>query len=253
MQESHPIAGASGEHAGRGSSGRRERKKDAVRQALRVAALRLVAERGLASVTVEEITDAADVSVRTFFNYFSCKEDALIGPSRELGERIAEAVAGLAPAEAPLQSLHAMAARFAASVESSPERRADWVARMQLVRDYPAELLPRQLAAFADLEAAVAGGIAARLGLDVEVDIYPSLLCAVAMTAMRIAFTHWRDGESETPLSELVDQAFDLLATGLGESRSRPRSVPVGSPRAESREGGAERSRPRSPAVAGGL
>ncbi|MEU1812545.1 TetR family transcriptional regulator [Micromonospora aurantiaca (nom. illeg.)] len=41
--------------------------------------MRLVAGRGLDQVTVEEISEAADVSARTFFNYFPGKDEALLG------------------------------------------------------------------------------------------------------------------------------------------------------------------------------
>ena len=57
----------------------RERKKQQTRQAIHDAALTRVTEQGLDGVTVEQICADADVSPRTFFNYFSSKAHAAIG------------------------------------------------------------------------------------------------------------------------------------------------------------------------------
>lgn len=57
----------------------RERKKQQTRQALHDAALTLVSAHGLDGVTVEQICADADVSPRTFFNYFTSKAHAALG------------------------------------------------------------------------------------------------------------------------------------------------------------------------------
>src|ERR1700727_2794888 len=77
----------------------RERKKLATRRELRRAPLRMIADRGYSNVTVEEIAEAANVSPRTFFNYFPTKEAALFGADPELAEATPDVVVHQAPGE----------------------------------------------------------------------------------------------------------------------------------------------------------
>ncbi|WBB60276.1 helix-turn-helix domain containing protein [Streptomyces sp. WMMC500] len=86
--------------------GLRERKKQATREALRAAALRLAVERGPDRVRVEDIAEAAGVSPRTYNNYFASREQAIVSAvtadrearvaaavaARPAGERLADAV-----------------------------------------------------------------------------------------------------------------------------------------------------------------
>jgi AcrR family transcriptional regulator len=58
--------------------GRRERRAAETREKLFRCALGLFAERGFASVTVEDITEGADVGKGTFFNYFPSKEHLMV-------------------------------------------------------------------------------------------------------------------------------------------------------------------------------
>jgi AcrR family transcriptional regulator len=72
----------------------RERKKQATREALRVAALHLALERGPENVRVDDIAEAAGVSPRTYNNYFSSREQAIVAAvTAERESRVAAAVA----------------------------------------------------------------------------------------------------------------------------------------------------------------
>ena len=57
--------------------GRRERRAAETRIRLFRCALQLIAARGFPNVTVEDITETADVGKGTFFNYFESKEHVL--------------------------------------------------------------------------------------------------------------------------------------------------------------------------------
>ncbi|MGH9090177.1 MAG: TetR/AcrR family transcriptional regulator [Acidimicrobiales bacterium] len=79
-------------------SGLRERKKLATHKALREAALRLALERGPDNVRVDDIADAAGVSPRTYNNYFSSREEAIVAAvTAERDARVAAAVAARSP------------------------------------------------------------------------------------------------------------------------------------------------------------
>ncbi|PWJ53770.1 transcriptional regulator, TetR family [Quadrisphaera granulorum] len=100
-------------------SGRRERKKVETRDALRDAARRLFAEQGVAATSIEQITEAADVSQRTFFRYFESKYDLLLPDLTALFDELEAALAERPRDEHPLTAyeaaLIAVMARQAAS------------------------------------------------------------------------------------------------------------------------------------------
>jgi AcrR family transcriptional regulator len=79
MSKSHTRAGALRSHdlPHLKGMGRRERKAAETRLRLFRCALQLFAERGFPNVTIEHITEAADVGKGTFFNYFKTKEHVL--------------------------------------------------------------------------------------------------------------------------------------------------------------------------------
>jgi AcrR family transcriptional regulator len=226
--------------------GRRERKKLATHQALRWAALRLVAERGLHKVTVEDIAEAADVSVRTFYDHFPSKEDSVVGFDPDSVDWLREALAARPGDEPPLVAIRAVLGELVAPVV---DRSEEWLLRMEVVGADPS-LLPRMLASFATYERAVVEVIAARTGTDPDRDLYPVLTATVAMGAFRAAMAFWRNSNGALPLPELLDVVFAQVKAGLpagaaagrGGGRRRGSSTHVDAPQPARSTAGARTS-----------
>lgn len=191
--------------------GRRDRKKLETRAALEHAALTLVAERGLAAVTVEDIAEAVDVSSRTFFNYFPSKEDALIGSGKASAAELCQMLDAV-PARVPvLEALRLMAR---AEAERVQEQREQWLLRLKVFEQNPS-LLPRLVASGSETERAVMVAVARRAGVTPCTSGYPELATAAALAAFRVAMLRWSAAHGRTSLAGLVDEGFDQLAAGL--------------------------------------
>jgi AcrR family transcriptional regulator len=87
------------------SAGLRDRKKSETRQALRDAAHRLFAEKGFSKTTIDDITEAADVSRRTFFRYYDSKDDLLSADVTDLMPVIIAALRARPADEPPLTAI----------------------------------------------------------------------------------------------------------------------------------------------------
>src|SRR6202034_513095 len=68
---------------------RRDRQRKQPRLDLALAAFELAKAEGLANVRVPQIAEAVGVSTRTFNNYFSSKEAAVVWPTTLRGARLA--------------------------------------------------------------------------------------------------------------------------------------------------------------------
>ncbi|HUQ49659.1 MAG TPA: TetR/AcrR family transcriptional regulator [Terriglobales bacterium] len=66
--------------------GRRQRRSEQTRSRLMMSALHLLQQRSFAKITVEEITESADVGKGTFFNYFPSKEHVMVAMIAEFAQ-----------------------------------------------------------------------------------------------------------------------------------------------------------------------
>ncbi|MGK5640195.1 TetR/AcrR family transcriptional regulator [Streptomyces sp. URMC 126] len=113
----------------------RERKKLRTRQALIDTALELFTDRGFDGATLDELCDAVEVSKRTFFRYFTSKEDVAMAPTQDLWAAFLDDLETREPSgELVLELLRA-------SLLAALERMTDagWARRVRLSRRLAAE------------------------------------------------------------------------------------------------------------------
>jgi AcrR family transcriptional regulator len=189
-------------------AGLRERKKLATKQALALAAMQLAVQRGLENVRVEDITDAVNVSRRTFTNYFSCKEEAIASLNTARFTQAVEALRDRPAGEALADSLaEVFGAEHEAATQLGPER----IAQIRMMMTSPA-LQGEALKALVQTEGPLAKAIAERTGADPQSDLRPHVLAAAVMAAVRAATEHWTAGDGATPLPDLIREAVRQVA-----------------------------------------
>ncbi|MFF8912713.1 TetR family transcriptional regulator [Streptomyces sp. NPDC015032] len=188
------------------SVGLRERKKEATRQAVHEATLRLTVEHGFDHVTVEAVADAAGISRRTFSNYFTGKEDALLyGEERQIRELV-RTLRDRPAEETAWEALRASMSQFTERV-APPER--EWALRTRLAMRHPS-LLARQLANHAALERDLAEAVATRRGPR-ENPVRPLVLAAAFLSSLRIAMRMWIEEDLAREPSEVIDEILDEM------------------------------------------
>ncbi|MEO3802331.1 TetR family transcriptional regulator [Nonomuraea sp. B1E8] len=183
--------------------GLRERKKAATRQAVHEAALRLVVEHGLDHVTVESIADAANISRRTFSNYFAGKEDAVLYGEEQRFRTLVRKVRAQPPA---LRAWPALRDATEELYQEMGEPEREWAQRTRLARQHPS-LLARQLANHAALERDLSDALAER-----ESGMPPRVMAAAFLVGLRVAANLWSDEQESRMLIDVMNETLDQIA-----------------------------------------
>jgi AcrR family transcriptional regulator len=199
---------------------RRERKKQETRQALEQAALHLFAERGYEQTTVEDIAEAADVAVRTFFRYFSSKQDVLFGDVvTDRVTRLRSELASRPSTESPIESIIAVMDRLDVVGAEAEEQ---ILPRLELMRHQPS-LTTRYLDLINEMRLEVVKFVAERTGLDPRTDMYPNLVGGACAASWDTSLTLWVSSRGQLSLRDLRHEAFKALSAGLPDQPARSR------------------------------
>jgi AcrR family transcriptional regulator len=211
--------------------GLRERKRIATRRAIQLAAVELASERGFDRVTIDEISHVANVSPRTFFNYFPSKESAIIGELPELPDQasidrfvsagprepILDGISDLLVAAIDVGDLGEGEAEDALrGVESVQQLHT---LRRALLKDNP-ELFALRMASMHKFEDALSGVVQRRLEHDdpaladdqEALHQRARLVTYVAFAGMRHAWSCWADHGGVEPLADRLRSSFAQLS-----------------------------------------
>ncbi|MBS9376462.1 TetR family transcriptional regulator [Rhodococcus sp. B50] len=196
------------------TAGLRERRTEAVRDALTDTALKLFDASSFDTVSVGDIAAAAGMSERTFFRYFQSKDDVVLQYERALDARLVDALANRPAAEPPRVAL------MNAYIETAdtPLRHRDKVRRRGRLLSASPGLRSRAWGERQSRVDAICSVLHQRSGDEMGSDEEWALrILAVAMSAVATeAWTTWVEGSGAGNPADTLRHAFAIAGARWG-------------------------------------
>ncbi len=194
--------------------GLRETKKAATRRSLARAVLRLASVDGIERVTIDAVAAEAGVSVRTFHNYFSGKEDALLYYVSSLLDSVADAIDARPDGESLWDSMRIAMTEIACTSETAEP--SEFVTMFRLLDTEPTLVAHSNRIDLVGTATDRLERSFRRRGED-PTKLYPHLACGAAISAVRTALDFWARRDTTIELREVLDAAFAQAGSGLAQ------------------------------------
>ena len=187
----------------------RERARRAMRTELAMLAQDLFAVEGYEETTIDALVAAAGISRRTFFRYFTSKEDLMLGKYDAWSQMLAEALATRPVDEPVWESLRRA---FDVVVEHFEDatlaERA--LAIEKIIHDNPA-LSAGELERISRVQSDLAELVRTRMGTLAATDPRPTVIAGAALTCVIAAKDVWITTDRGRPFGELLDEAMGAI------------------------------------------
>jgi len=181
----------------------KSRKQDVVRNAIWDAAVDLFAEKGFDETTVEEIAQAAGVSRRTFFRYFSSKNDLMGQGIVDYGTALSEAIRACPRSLSQIEVVHQTVLKVATGAADYPRLR-----KIMHVSETSPTAREAQMSRRAELEDRATEAFAERCRKRSK-DPTARLLAGLTLAMLDVTFRLWLDREQD--ISDTAEQVFQTL------------------------------------------
>ena len=201
-----------------------ERKRRAIRGELSEVALRLLTDRDFDSLTIDQIASAAGISRRTFFRYFTSKEDMVFAFLDQWAVRLAADIVARPADEDPVAAVQNSFRQLTAAYDDRALELVRLVRETPLLREQ--EKINRE-----HLRIAVVNALATRLGVNPENDMRPQILATIAFAPLDAAMFAWFGRRSDEEVGKLLDEALatfvqerDAMCAGLFGRERKPQN-----------------------------
>ena len=191
--------------------GLRDAKRHAIKESLWHAALELFEAQGYDKTTVEEIAEQAGISRRTFFRYFSSKDEIVVFATDAYVDLIVQAIRQSARQGPPVGIVRAAVMCVAEFVVAQPTARRS----MQIVDEH-LEVKAAQLSRLHRIESKVAAEFRRTLGLRDPHHPRATALAATTLMLVDVTLRTWYRDDA-VPLNRIVNaliEAVGSLAAG---------------------------------------
>lgn len=185
--------------------GLRERKKRETKKRLTEKGIALFLAKGIEHTTLDEIAAAAGISRRTFFYYFTSKDEILLSLQSAIGEMLADAVR-----KAPATSTPIDAVRDAAMSVCNAIPTHDMIEMDRLMRSSPG-VQARKQASYVQQEGEIYEALRERWP-EPERSMALRVVAMLSVGAMRIAGDIFNQEHGKRPMVNVLKEALDTVA-----------------------------------------
>jgi AcrR family transcriptional regulator len=178
-----------------------EKRRERIGRHIELTALELIATEGPENVTVERIAVSAGISNRTFFRYFSTRDDVISALPQRLVEDLCLRLAARPTSESVLEAF----TEAVRGTQDAPIDQALVLAWGQARRQWPMEA-PRS-----GMVATYQRVIAERMGTPVE-DVRVEVMAVTIGSMMWVVFLRWLASNGSEPLITILEKSLFALA-----------------------------------------